>query len=121
MKNMMIEMMIAMMPYMKPVMWLGVIVASIGLIFVIANLTFNTNMNKGIVWSIRIALATATFFLAAQVAGFFLNMPPTINFGDSSKFEFILVSFWQIGGALLIASLIINYLAKIKSSQEFTN
>lgn len=44
-------------------------------------------------------------------------MPPTINFGDSSKFEFILVSFWQIGVALLIASLVIKYLAKIKTSQ----
>ena len=44
-------------------------------------------------------------------------MPPTVNFGDSSKFEFILVSFWQIGIALLIASLIIKYLAKKKSLQ----
>lgn len=120
MKNMMIDMMIAMMPYMKPVMWLGVIVAAMGLLFVISNLLFNKDIKKGITWSVRITLATAAFFLAAQLAGFLLNMPPTINFGDSTKFEFILVSFWQIGSVLLIASLIIKFLATLKSSKEIT-
>ena len=118
MKNIMIDMMVTMMPYMKPVMWLGVIVAALGLLFVIANLAFKTNMKKGIIWSVRIALATAAIFLSAQLAGYFLNMPPTVNFGDSSKFEFILVSFWQIGSALLIASLIIKYLSGINRSRD---
>ena len=49
MKNVMIEMMVAMMPLMKPVMWIGVIVASIGLLLVISNLAFKTNIKKGIV------------------------------------------------------------------------
>jgi|GEM_PF-1701275 len=120
MKDFMIDMMVAMMPYMKPLMWVGVIMACIGLLFVIANLAFKTKMNKSIIWAVRIALTTAVFFLLAQVAGYFLNMPPTVNFGDSSKFEFILVSFWQIGSVLLVASLIINYLSKLKSSQEIT-
>lgn len=120
MKNLMIDMMVALMPYMKPLMWVGIIVATIGLLFVISNLAFKTDMNKAITWSVRIALATAVFFLAAQVAGYFLSMPPTVNFGDSSKFEFILVSFWQIGSALLIVSLIIHYLSKLKSPQELS-
>jgi hypothetical protein len=118
MKNIMIDMMVTMMPYMKPVMWLGVIVTALGLLFVVANIAFNKDIKKGITWSIRIALATATFFLAAQLAGFLLNMPPTVNFGDSAKFEFILVSFWQIGSALLIASLIIKYLSGINRSKD---
>ena len=120
MKNIMIDMMVAMMPYMKPVMWLGVIVVCIGLLFIIANLLLNKDINKGITWSFRIALSTAIFFLLAQLAGYFLSMPPTVNFGDSSKFEFILVSFWQIGTALLVASLIIKFLAKLKSNEEIT-
>jgi len=120
MKNVMIEMMVAMMPLMKPVMWIGVIVASIGLLLVISNLAFKTNIKKGIVWSFRIALTTAIFFLAAQLAGYLLSMPPTVNFGDSSKFEFILVSFWQIGSALLLVSLVINFLSKRKNSEDFT-
>lgn len=118
MKDIMIDMMVAMMPFMKPVMWVGVVVATIGLVFVIANIAFKMDMQKSILWSGRIALSTAVFFLVAQVAGYFLNMPPTVNFGDSSKFEFILVSFWQIGLALLVASLIIKYLAKINVTQD---
>ena len=117
MKDIMIDMMVAMMPYMKPVMWIGIVVAVIGLLLVASKIIFKMELQKGIIWSGRIALSTAIFFLAAQVAGYFLNMPPTVNFGDSSKFEFILVSFWQIGAALLVASLIIKYLATIKNSQ----
>ena len=117
MKDLMIDMMVAMMPFMKPVMWVGIIVAIIGLTFIATKIIFKMDMQKGITWSGRIALSTAIFFLAAQIAGYFLNMPPTINFGDSSKFEFILVSFWQIGIALLVASLIIKYLANINHTQ----
>ena len=117
MKDIMIDMMVAMMPYMKPVMWVGIIMAIIGLVFILANIFLKMDLQKSIIWSGRIALITAIFFIAAQIAGYFLNMPPTVNFGDSSKFEFILVSFWQIGIALLIASLIIKYLANKKSSQ----
>ena len=116
MKDLMIDMMVAMMPYMKPVMCIGIIFAVIGLVFIISTFVFKKDMEKSILWSGRIALYTAVFFIAAQIAGYFLNMPPTVNFGDSSKFEFILVSFWQIGTALLIASLIIKYLLSVKTS-----
>ena len=118
MKNSMIEMMVAMMPYMKPLMWLGIVMATIGLLVVLSNMVLHTNINKGFTWSCRIALATAIFFLAAQLAGYFLNMPPTVNFGDSSKFEFILVSFWQIGTGLLFASLFIKFLSHKSSKDE---
>ena len=120
MKNVMIDMMVAMMPFMKPVMWVGIVVAILGLFFVLANFVFKMDMQKSILWSGRIALSTAVFFLVAQVAGYFLDMPPTVNFGDSTKFEFILVSFWQIGAALLVASLIIKYLPMLKTSQNTT-
>ena len=118
MKDMMIDMMVAMMPYMKPVMWVGVISAVLGLVFIVSKFVFKMDMKKSVLWSGRIALTTAIFFLAAQIAGYFLNMPPTVNFGDSSKFEFILVSFWQIGLILLVASLAIKYLSTINNNSS---
>jgi len=109
MKDAMIDMMVLMMPYMKPFMWIGVVVALIGIAFIVASFVMKNDMQKMITWSGRIVFAVSAFFLAAQLAGYFLNMPPTVNFGDSSKFEFILVSFWQIGLAFLVAGLIIKF------------
>ena len=109
MKDMMIDMMVLMMPYMKPFMWIGVVVAALGLVIIVANYALKSDMHKAVVWSGRVVFAVSIFFIAAQVAGYFLNMPPTVNFGDSSKFEFILVSFWQIGLAFLVAGLVIKF------------
>jgi len=116
MKDMMIDMMITMMPYMKPFMWVGVVVAVLGIVFIIANYLFKSNMQKAVAWSGRIVFGVSIFFIAAQLAGYFLNMPPTVNFGDSSKFEFILVSFWQIGVAFLVAGLVIKFAGAAKKS-----
>lgn len=46
MKDTMIDMMVAMMPFMKPVMWVGVIVAIIGLTFIATKMIFNMDMQK---------------------------------------------------------------------------
>lgn len=117
MKDAFIDIMVSMMPLMKPFMWIAVAVAVLGIVLVVSNLAFKTRLNKSIVWSGRIVLAASVFFLAAQFAGYVLNMPPTINFGDSNKFEFILVSFWQIGLAFLIAGLLIKFFGADKSQE----
>ncbi|MFV1984824.1 MAG: hypothetical protein ACC657_14860 [Thiohalomonadales bacterium] len=114
MKDSMIDTMLAMMPYMKPFMWFGAAFAVIGIVLILAQLMFKSNANKGIVLSMRIVLVTAVFFLLAQAAGVYLSMSPTVNFGDSSKFEFILVSFWHIGLAFLFTALILKILGKTK-------
>jgi len=119
MKDTMIDVMVSMMPFMKPFMWIGVAVAVIGLLLIVVQFTFKSNANKGIVWSARIVLTAAIFFIAAQIAGHFLSMPPTINFGDSSKFEFILVSFWQIGLAFFVAAITIKLVGSVKKTAEF--
>lgn len=103
-----------MMPYMKPFMWFGVAFVVIGVLLVVAQLAFKSNGNKGVAWSVWIAFISAIFFLAAQAAGIYLSMSPTVNFGDSSKFEFNLVSFWQIGLAFLVAAIILKVLGKSK-------
>lgn len=114
----MIDMMVMMMPFMKPFMWIGVVVAVIGIAFVIASFVLKNDLQKIIVWSGRAVFTVSVFFIAAQIAGYFLNMPPTVNFGDSSKFEFILVSFWQIGVAFLVAGLVIKFAGASKKSVE---
>lgn len=118
MKDTMIDIMVSMMPLMKPFMWFGVVVAIIGFLFVIAKYALKSDNTKIIVWSGRLVFLVSVFFLAAQVAGHFLSMPPTINFGDSSKFEFILVSFWQIGAAFLVSGLIIKFIGASNKSQQ---
>ncbi len=114
MKDTFVNMMVSMMPLMKPFMWFAAAVAVIGIVLTITNLAFKTEIRKAVLWSGRLVLIAAIFFLAAQGAGSILNMPPTINFGDAAKFQFILVSFWQIGLVLLIAGLCIRYLGMFR-------
>jgi len=108
MKNTMIDIMVAMMPVMKPFMWFSAAIAVMGFVFIISNIAFNHNNKKLILWSGKIVLMASVFFLGAQLAGYLLSMPPTINFGDSSKFEFILVSFWQVGLVFLVAGIVLK-------------
>ncbi len=118
MKDSMIDMMVVMMPYMKPFMYFGAIIAIAGFVFIIASIAFKMNNKKAITWTSRIVLMAAFFFMAAQAAGYFLSMPPTVNFGDSSKFEFILVSFWQIGLAFLVTGIVIKVISGFNKSVE---
>jgi len=113
MKDTLIEIMIAMMPYMKPFMYIGIAFAVLGLILVLTKMAAKTSENTALRWSLRIVYITAGFFLLAQVMGYIPNMPPTINFGDSSKFEFILVSFWQVGLAFLFAAIALKLMGKV--------
>jgi len=115
MKDAFINMMVNMMPLMKPFMWFAGAIAVIGIILTLSNLAFNTRIRKGVIWTGWLVLIAAVFFLAAQLAGAVLHMPPTINFGDAAKFQFILVSFWQIGLALLVAGLFIRYIGMLKT------
>jgi len=109
MKDTMIDIMVVMMPAMKPFMWFSVVISVLGFVFIISNIAFKHKNKKMISWSGKIVLMASGFFLAAQLAGYFLSMPPTINFGDSSKFEFILVGFWQVGLVFLVIGFILKY------------
>jgi hypothetical protein len=116
MKDMLINVMVSMMPLMKPFMWFGIVAAVLGLIFIITKILFKGNTDKGITWSSKIVFSVLMFFILAQITGQLLSMPPAINFGDSTKFEFILISFWQISLAFFIAALIIKFIGKANKS-----
>lgn len=109
MKQFMIEMMTMMMPYMKPLMWLGVISAAAGLALLIMHVIFRASTGGWVLLLGRITLGFAIFFFACQVAGYFLGAAPGINFGDFSKMEFNIVPFWQIGAGFLVAALVLGF------------
>mgnify|MGYP001193215741 CR=1 FL=1 len=109
MKQFMIEMMTMMMPYMKPLMWLGVIFGALGIVLLLTHLLFRSNTGGWVLLTGRIVLGFAAFFFACQLAGYFLGAAPGINFGDFSKMEFNIVPFWQIGAGFLVASLILGF------------
>ncbi|MCB1521702.1 MAG: hypothetical protein KDJ37_14155 [Hyphomicrobiaceae bacterium] len=110
MRQFMIDMMILMMPAMKPMVWIGVGFAILGIVLLIAHMLFRSDNGGYILFSGRILLGLAVFFLACQVAGMLLGMPPKINFGDFEKMEFILVPFWQIGAAFLAVALALGFI-----------
>ena len=112
MKSTLIEMMTAMMPYMRPLVW--VVVAA----FVLALIgAFAFPKNALTRLARAVVLAGAVFFLGAQAMGAWLGANPSINFGDASRFEFILVPFWQVGLAALIGWGLLRGLAGRKATQ----
>lgn len=114
MKDILIDMMVTMMPLMKPLMWAAIIAVALGVLFTGARYAFKAKACPLVKWSSRVVLAIAVFFLASQLMGELLSMPPTFNLGDASNFEFILVSFWKVGAALLAAGIIIHYSCKLQ-------
>jgi len=117
MKDSIINLMLAMMPLMKPFMWAGVTIAAIALLLLMMQLVFKTNTFKATKFMNMLVLIAAVFFIFAQIAGYFLNMTPAINMGDSSNFEFILISFWKIGVGFLAVSLLLKFAGSTKRSQ----
>jgi hypothetical protein len=114
MKDILINMMVSMMPLMKPLMWIAIIAVALGVLFAVARFAFKVKACPLVSWSSRVVLAIAIFFLASQFMGELLSMPPTFNLGDASNFEFILVSFWKVGAALLAAGVMIHYSCRLQ-------
>ena len=120
MKDMLINMMVTMMPLMKPLMYAAIIAVALGVLFAVARYAFKVKACPMVKWSSRVVLAIAIFFLASQLMGELLSMPPTFNLGDANNFEFILVSFWKVGAALLAAGVIILYSCKLQPRKTAT-
>ena len=106
MKQMMLDMMVRMMPFMMPLVYLGGALIAIGILATLAQLVSGRGggIAKLAAWLLVIL---GIFFLASQLAGMMLGATPSINFGDSTKFEFDLKPFWQVGLALLIPGALI--------------
>jgi hypothetical protein len=111
MKAFMLDMMVAMMPYMKPLLWIGVAAAAAALLLRLVTLFMGRPgaLQRGVCWASGIAVALGVFFLLCQVMGMLLGATPAFNLADSAKFEFWMVPFWQAGLALLAAGIITGY------------
>ena len=114
MKQMLMDMMIAMMPAMKPMVWIGAAALGLGLVALVLRFTMGRHgwLKTTLKWSSVLLLILGAFFVIAQFMGQWLGMNPQINFGDPTKFEFKLMKFWQIGAIGLVAGLIYKTVAK---------
>lgn len=110
MREFMMDMMTQMMPIMKPLVWLGVVTAAIGVAMVLAALVLKSNSGGWVLLSGRVLLGLSIFLFACEIAGMFLGAQPKINFGDFEKLEFILVPFWQIASAFLAGALVLGFI-----------
>jgi len=111
MKELMLQMMVAMMPFMKPLVYFGFAAGALGVLLIVVRLLFRSGgANTGIVWAGRILLVLGAFFLACQLAGIWLGAAPGINFGDPRKFEFNIYPFWQIGALFAVVSIVLGFL-----------
>ena len=123
MQQMMLDVMIQMMPYMKPLVYIGAALLIIGVLMALIALVsgsgsalarFAASSGSALArFAASGLIVLGVFFLACQVAGAFLGAKPSINFGDPAKFEFILYPFWQIGGVLLVVGLIVRMLSAV--------
>jgi hypothetical protein len=58
-------------------------------------------MGRLLIWLGGVVLVAGLLLVAANVAMHFLGLSASYNFGDPTQFEFILISFWHIGIALM--------------------
>ena len=111
MKGFLIEMMTALMPFMKPLVWLAALSFIAGLLLVFAGGQGWYKLSRIAMW---ILAGIGIFFIAAQGMGALLGAQPSINFGDVKKSEFVLVPFWQLGIAALVGAGILRALQRWK-------
>jgi len=106
MKQTLMDLMSAMMPAMMPLFWAGAFLAGLSVMLLVLRQARSAR------WAAVVTVALGAFFLGSQAMGAVLGTQPSINFGDPSKFQFILVPFWQIGLAMAIPGAIVWILSR---------
>ena len=112
MKQVMIDMMTAMMPFMRPLSIVAAVLIVIGLVLgVVARLGGGSSRLGA--WCGLGGLLAGIFFLACEAAGRFLGFEPTILYAAPIDRELFRNQwpFWTIGGALLLLGFIVRRLA----------
>jgi TRAP-type mannitol/chloroaromatic compound transport system permease small subunit len=111
MRQFMLDMMTMMMPFMMPLVWVGVALTALGLLSIATRLLSGGLLGRrAATWSGTLLIIVGLFFLASQGAGVLLGAAPAINFGDATKYEFDLKPFWMVGLIFLVPGLVIRAL-----------
>ncbi len=110
MKQILLDMMVMMMPFMMPIVKAGYVAAAVGAVGAVAS-AFVPSLSNWALIAARVTAGIGIFFLACEVMGFLLGANPGINLGDSTKFEFNIKPFWYFGAAFLVAGIVIGYFA----------
>ena len=106
MKQMMLDLMVQMMPYMMWLVYAGAALVAIAILAMLVQ--FVTGTGAGLAsLAARLLVLLGIFFLACQLAGMLLGAPPSINFANSTQGDFDLKPFWQVGLAFLIPGIVV--------------
>ena len=57
-------------------------------------------MRRALLWGGTLLCGAGVTVIAASIAMRYMGYQSSYNFGDPSKFEFVLVPFWQMGLAI---------------------
>ncbi len=111
MKQQLMQMMTAMMPFMKPLVWFGCGTVVLALVFGL----FRTGALRRLAGLFTIiTIAVGVFFTAAWFMGIWMDAQPSINFGDPRQMEFQLVSFIWIGLGFLVVGAILRFMGRLR-------
>jgi hypothetical protein len=112
MKQFMIDMMVLMMPYMKPIVFAGLIALVLSVVLTVTQIFAGTGGALAAL-AARIAALIGLFFIACEIAGRVLGMEPTLLFSADPFDRQMYVNqwpFWAVGAALLVAGLLVRRL-----------
>ena len=62
-------------------------------------------MRTGLIWLGKVSLLVGVLLLAANVVMHFMGLSASYNIGAPSRDQFLLISFWHIGAALVIVGI----------------
>lgn len=113
MRQMLMDMMIAMMPYMKLIVFVGIGLLAIGfLVGIFARMSGMGGGFNGICY--KLAIGVGVFFIVCELMGRLLGVEATMFFG-SDPFNRVLYSnqwpFWTIGAMFVVGSFIVRQIS----------
>lgn len=114
MAQFMIDMMVMMMPYMKPILYIGLAALTLSLLLFAAQ-AMSGNGGALAALAVKIAIGVGFFFVACEIAGRLLGMEPTLLF-SADPFDREMYRnqwpFWAMGAALLLAALAVQRIGR---------
>ncbi len=110
-KQQLMQMMTAMMPFMKPLVWLGCGSAVLALVL---GFFGSGTMRRLAGFFTVVTIAVGVFFTAAWFMGIWMDARPSINFGDPHKMEFRLVPFIWLGLGFLAVGAVLRFMGRMR-------